>query len=63
MKSDVCEIVEGDHRAPLLLTCEHASNELPAPYTWLPADRWLVETHWAYDLGIAEVTRALAIAM
>jgi predicted N-formylglutamate amidohydrolase len=63
VKSDVCEIVEADRAAPFLLTCEHASSELPPPYTWAPADRWLVNTHWAVDLGVADVTRALAAAL
>lgn len=63
MKSDVCEIVEADRGARLLLTCEHASNGLPPPHAWPDPDRWLVDTHWAYDLGSAEITRALAAAM
>lgn len=45
-----------------VLTCEHASNRLPEPWFWPEADRRLVEMHWAYDLGIAEVTRRLAAA-
>jgi len=63
VRSDVCEIVEGDRTARLLLTCEHASNTLPPPYAWPATDRWLVETHWAYDLGVADVTLALAAAL
>jgi predicted N-formylglutamate amidohydrolase len=63
VKTDVCEILEAERTAPLLLTCEHASNELPPPYTWPPSDLWLVHTHWAVDLGIADVTRALAAAL
>lgn len=61
--SEVVEIVEGDPHAPVVLTCEHASNHLPAPWAWPPADRWIVGTHWAWDLGIAEVTRDLAHAL
>jgi len=63
VKTDVCEILEAERTAPLLLTCEHASNELPPPYAWPPTDLWLVNTHWAVDLGVAEVTRALAAAL
>jgi len=63
VRSDVCEIVEADREARVLLTCEHATNELPPPYMWPATDRWLVETHWAYDLGVADVTRALAAAV
>ncbi len=58
--SDLVEVLEGDPHATVLLTCEHASNHLPAPWQWPPQDAWLVETHWAWDLGIADVTRALA---
>lgn len=59
----VVEIIEGEDHAGVLLTCEHASNGLPAPWVWPEADRWVVDTHWAIDLGIAEVTRALARAI
>lgn len=43
---------------PLLLTCEHASNRLPAG--WSAEDDWLKSTHWAWDIGAAEITRHLA---
>lgn len=49
-------------RAGIVLTCEHASNRLPAPWSWPEADRALVDTHWAIDLGAAALTRALAEA-
>jgi predicted N-formylglutamate amidohydrolase len=57
------EVIEGDADARVLLTCEHASNRLPAPWAWPEADRWLVDTHWALDLGVADVTRHLAAAI
>ena len=43
-----------------MLTCEHASERLPEPFRWPEEDRWLVGTHWAYDLGAAELARELA---
>lgn len=46
---------------PLVLTCEHASNHLPPgcrPRT--AAERALLDTHWAWDIGAWEVTRRLA---
>ena len=43
-----------------LLTCEHASAHLPAPWAWSPDERVLVGTHWAVDLGAEAITRALA---
>lgn len=52
--------VGGDGRCPVLLTCEHASNWLPPRWAWPAADEWIVGTHWAYDIGIAEITRGLA---
>jgi len=45
---------------PLLLTCEHASNAMPFDWHWPHEDQWLTETHWAWDPGAAELTRALA---
>ncbi len=53
---EVLESVE----APIVLSCEHATNRLPPGWTWPLKDAWLVETHWAFDLGIADVTRELA---
>lgn len=52
------EIVAG---APgLVLSCEHASNALPDGWSWPAEDRWVIETHWAWDIGAAEITRGLA---
>lgn len=59
METDAFERVEGDG-LPLVLTAEHASERMPAPWEWPEADRWLVGTHWAYDIGAAELTRELA---
>ncbi|MGB1015620.1 MAG: N-formylglutamate amidohydrolase [Nannocystaceae bacterium] len=47
-------------RADLLLTCEHASLRLPAPWSWPAEDQWLIDTHWSHDIGAAELTRELA---
>lgn len=53
-------VIPSNGRARLLLTCEHASNRLPGPWAWQPEDEWLRETHWAWDIGAAAMTRALA---
>jgi predicted N-formylglutamate amidohydrolase len=45
-----------------VLTCEHASQELPPEWSLSAEDGWLRDTHWAYDLGAAELTRELADA-
>lgn len=63
LHDDVVEVMEGADDAGVLLTCEHASNRLPDPWVWPEEDRWLVDTHWAVDLGIADVTRDLARAI
>jgi predicted N-formylglutamate amidohydrolase len=62
--SDAVEIVAARHgRASVVLSCEHASAKLPAPWSWPEADRWLTHTHWAVDIGAAELTRELAEAL
>ncbi len=43
----------------MALTCEHASQRMPEPWEWPAADHWLVGTHWAYDIGAAELVREL----
>jgi predicted N-formylglutamate amidohydrolase len=45
-----------------VLTCEHASQSLPEGWSLAGEDGWLRDTHWAYDLGAAELTRELAEA-
>jgi predicted N-formylglutamate amidohydrolase len=52
--------VQGVPEAPVLLTCEHASEHLPDTWQWPTADRWLIGTHWAYDPGADWLTRELA---
>ena len=46
--------------SPLLVLCDHASPALPESYGGLGLDPALFETHIAYDIGAAFVTRALA---
>jgi len=48
---------------PLLLTCEHASQDLPGDYNWPLEDKRLVGTHWAIDLGASDLTRELSTLM
>lgn len=54
------EFIEG--AGPIVLTCEHASEDYPAPFKRDPRDERLVGDHWSYDLGAAELTRELAAA-
>lgn len=58
--SQAAEEIDGDYGGRLVFTCEHASAELPEPWIWPEADRWLVETHWASDIGAAAFTRRVA---
>lgn len=57
------EIVRAGSRAGVLVTCEHASERLPSPWSWSARDQRLVGTHWAYDLGAAELAREYAGAI
>jgi predicted N-formylglutamate amidohydrolase len=56
-------VVAGDPQVSLALSCEHASEGLPEPWRWPSGDEWLLGTHWAFDLGAAELTRELARAL
>ncbi len=51
----------GDPEAggPFLFSCEHATNLLPE-WTADPGDEPLLEDHWGWDIGAADLTRALA---
>ncbi len=61
MASPLVHVVpERNPKAPLVLTCEHASEALPSGFAWPPEDLWLCGTHWAFDLGAAALTRELA---
>ncbi len=57
------EVVRAGAHAGVLVTCEHASQRLPEPWAWSARDRRLVGTHWAYDLGAAELAREYAAAI
>lgn len=63
MRDESVEIVDGDARAPAVVSCEHASERLPAPWRWPEEDAWLRGSHWAYDPGAAELAREVASAL
>jgi predicted N-formylglutamate amidohydrolase len=52
------ERIEGAN--PPLFLCDHAANALPPGYQALGLAPALFQTHIAYDIGAAEVTRTLA---
>jgi len=62
MTQTAFEAVPARAKSPLLLLCDHASNALPPGFGTLGLDAGLFATHIAYDIGAAEVTRALAAA-
>jgi len=43
---------------PFFFTCEHATRLLPE-WEPTPADRPFLEDHWGWDIGAADLTRAL----
>ena len=57
------EILESPTPSSIMLTCEHASNKLPPPYCWQSERPGLEQSHWAWDPGAADITRALAKAI
>ncbi|MEQ8454015.1 MAG: N-formylglutamate amidohydrolase [Sandaracinaceae bacterium] len=63
IESDAVEVRAGRSDAKVLVTCEHASQRMPDGWAWPERDRRLVDTHWAYDLGAADMARDFAAAM
>ncbi|MEM7433922.1 MAG: N-formylglutamate amidohydrolase [Myxococcota bacterium] len=61
--SDAVELIDGNYRSRVVLTCEHAGSALPAPWSWPEADLRLIGTHWSCDLGADSLTRNLAEAL
>ena len=55
--------IDGRADAPVFLTCEHASEDLPDGEAWPEPDLRLRGTHWAFDLGAREITLELAAAL
>src|SRR5271163_5003109 len=54
------EALPGALDAGALIVCDHASNAIPPDYGTLGLPREALERHIAYDIGAADVTRALA---
>lgn len=57
------EILRPLGAGPLVLTCEHASEDLPPPLRATAQDRAFLRRHWGVDIGAAAVTRALSAAL
>ncbi|HEX5657479.1 MAG TPA: N-formylglutamate amidohydrolase [Polyangiales bacterium] len=54
------EVLRAQARSPFLLTADHAGRRIPAALGDLGLDEVERQRHIAWDLGIAEVTRALS---
>src|ERR1700729_365121 len=54
------EAIPGALDCGALIICDHASNAIPSGYGALGLPREALDRHIAYDIGAAEVTRALA---
>jgi predicted N-formylglutamate amidohydrolase len=54
------EVVPGALDCGALIICDHASNAIPPGYGALGLPREALKRHIAYDIGAADVTRALA---
>jgi len=60
LRTDAFEIIgDPDHQRRLIVTCEHASNRVPPPMWTPPEDQPLIDDHWGWDPGAADVARAL----
>lgn len=46
--------------APFVVTCEHARHALPTGIATVAADRAALRTHWGWDPGAWDLTRAIA---
>jgi predicted N-formylglutamate amidohydrolase len=57
---DAVEVSNDTGRSPFVLICEHASNHIPSEYAKLGLDDRELARHIAWDIGAADVTRALS---
>jgi predicted N-formylglutamate amidohydrolase len=60
---DSYSILAGRADAGLILLCDHAGNAMPPGYGSLGLSPEQLKRHIAYDIGAAEVTRALAATL
>lgn len=52
-------VVPGTRHPEIVLLCEHGGNAVPAAWQDLGLPRFLLETHFGYDLGAAALTQAI----
>ena len=63
LASSAVETLAPSGASPLLLLCEHAGSEIPAPWDGLGLDPVYLTTHYAYDPGAGLVTRHLSASL
>jgi len=62
--NDAVEIAgDPDRAGPFIFSCEHASNRLPFDLRATDAERALLADHWGWDIGAANVARAMAAGL
>ena len=49
-----------DPEAQIVLLCEHASNTIPPPLKVSKQDEPWLQTHWAWDIGVAKVIQTVS---
>jgi len=54
------EVIEDERRSPFMITCDHAGKRLPRALGTLGLPESELSRHIAWDLGAAQVARALA---
>jgi predicted N-formylglutamate amidohydrolase len=60
---DAVEVVAGGASSPFLLTCDHAGQRIPRALGTLGLSAAELDTHIAWDIGAAELSRKLAAAL
>lgn len=59
--NEAVEVIAG--AGPILITCEHATQRMPPGWSWPDEDRWLMDSHWAYDIGARDIVLELRRAL
>jgi predicted N-formylglutamate amidohydrolase len=62
-RHDTHVLWECEAKLPVLLVCDHASNRIPPELNQLGMDDHLLATHIGWDIGAAEVSKALGEAL
>ena len=62
LRTEAIDVMAGHPDARVFVTCEHATQRMPTGWSWPDRDRWLIDTHWAFDLGAKELALDFAAA-